>query len=130
VRDANSEPLSTWITAGFRCDLDSRLSTSITSWAESDPCASVASASRVYVYLVHHGQHAKPSAVMQLVVHEIHAPPLVPAHRRNRWTALHHRLSTPRSIPPQIQALQAIETLRALVVDQPALASQQHVDPW
>ena len=47
ARDANSVPLSTWITDGFRCDLDSRLSTSLTSCAENEPRASVASASRV-----------------------------------------------------------------------------------
>ncbi len=79
--------------------------------------------------LVDHGQHAHPAAVMQLVVTEEHAPPLVPARRHDRRAASHHRLPAPRSISPEIHAFHAIEPLRALVVDQPALASQQHVDP-
>jgi hypothetical protein len=38
--------------------------------------------------LVDHGQHAEPAAVLQLVVHEVHAPALVLARRCDRRPAL------------------------------------------
>lgn len=48
LRPPMAEACASCITADFRGDLDSRLSTSITSCAENDPRAPVASASRLY----------------------------------------------------------------------------------
>lgn len=79
--------------------------------------------------LVDHGRHAQSPAVVKLVVHEVHAPPLVPARRHARWSAIHHRVSSVWAISPEIQPFHAIQPFRALVVHQPALAAQQHVDP-
>ncbi len=42
--------------------------------------------------------------------------------------ARHHGLPVPRMTPTRIQAFQAKQALGALVVDQSALAVQQHVD--
>jgi hypothetical protein len=79
--------------------------------------------------LVDHGQLADPATVLQLVVNEVHAPPLVAAHRHNHRAASHHRLPASMSISPKTHAFQAVQTLRALVIDQPSFAAQQHMDP-
>lgn len=61
-------------------------------------------------------------------MHEVHAPPLAGPDRRRRWTAVQGEVFPPTHAHPQLQAVQAIQAVDALLVHRPALSSQQHPD--
>ena len=78
--------------------------------------------------VVDDGQHADLPAVEQLIRQEIHRPAVVGSRGDDTILATLRRHLSLRRFPAQLQALLAIQTARALVVDRPTLAPQQDVD--
>jgi hypothetical protein len=79
--------------------------------------------------VIDYGQDPKGPSVEQLIVHEIHAPPLPLCRRHGRLAAVQRHVLPSATAMPQLQSFEPIEPPDALRVHQPALAPQQDVEP-
>jgi hypothetical protein len=75
-----------------------------------------------------HGQDPDAPAVVEAIGHDIHAPPLIRAGRRG---GAHPELTDafPPAVHPHAELLGPIEPIRLLLIDPPALPTEQDVQP-